>query len=434
MANANAKASITVLQDGQIRMTNVADGANGILMIKSVGPAAAKLGFTPLDANVTAASGNDGVIPAGTLVSVANGPVFLTMQTVSVLGTNAGPYSVKVRPAQDDGSGLGANVSTAVVLSAPVEIDAYTVTNPLPLSAALTESQIDAAYTVAIQATEDINTAAKQVNVIWATHQSNSVRRALLNDVLTASASGLFGRVGCIRTPMGLSKTVAMGTVEPGVQPYRNERILFCYPQASIIMTAIQSRGVAGGNGFTATGQIDIGADGFLASSISQLAPGENPAQDAGLLTNIVDLESNAPSGLMIDDYIAFKAAGIVALRMDDGQAVFQSGVTSGQSVAQLEPDGHQRRTLADFIEDSMAYLAAPYLKKKMTSARKAAILDSWKNFLKPLLGDADGNNQVLADYSLLPKPTATSLAQGRYRVVFKGQSVPSFKSNRTRG
>ena len=426
---ANADATVTVLSDGTIRLTDVADGASGKLEVLSVSTAV-NLGFAPLDTTVTAAAGNDGIIPAGTQVSVANGPAFVTMQTITVAAANAGPYSVKVRHALDDGSGANCSVSTANVLPLPIDVDAYTVTNPLPISAALTESQIDAAYTLAFDACEDVNTPAKQVNVSWSARQSNSTRRELRADALSASATGLFGRVACLRTPMGLSKASAMSTsAEPGVGPYRNERVLFCYPQASVIIEAIQATGVAGGNGFTATGQIDIGADGFLASSISQLPAGENPAQDAGFLTNIVSLESGAPTGLSMDDYIAFKAAGIVALRMDDGEAVFQSGVTSVDPLVQSSQTDIERRTLADFIEDSMAVLAAPYSKKKMTAAAKAAVLDAWKNFLDPLLGDADGNNQVLDSYSLIPKSTPAMLAQGRYRVQFKGRSVPSFKS-----
>jgi hypothetical protein len=428
---ASANIFVRVLQDGTIRLANEGFGPTGQLLVYSSSNAAANLGFAPLDTFVFANVGNNGIIPAGTVCSVPAGNSYVTMQTITVANNSAGPYSVKVRPAQDDDSqSTTALVSTVTQLAFPVQVDAYTITNPLPLAAALSESAIDAAYSAAFTACEDINTPAKQVNVSWAARQSNSVRRALRSDALTASASGLFGRVACLRTPMGLSKTAAMSTTtEPGVGPYSNERVLFCYPQAAIIVEAIQQRGTAGGNGFSANGQTDIGADGFLASSISQLSPGENPAQDGGFLDNIVSLESKGPTGLLMQDYINFKAAGIVALRMDAGQAIFQSGVTSVNPLTNSNQTDIERRTLADFIEDSMALLATTYIKLKMTAARKAALLDAWTNFLNPLLGDADGNNQFLNAYSLVPQNTTTSLAQGRYRVVFKGQSVPSFKS-----
>ncbi len=61
------------------------------------------LGFT-LGTAGTAAAGAGGYIPAGTRVRTVGGIEWVTCQTLEVTATNAGPYSVKIRPGLDDGT------------------------------------------------------------------------------------------------------------------------------------------------------------------------------------------------------------------------------------------------------------------------------------------------------------------------------------------
>ena len=67
--------------------------------------------------------------------------------------SGAGPYTVAIRPAQDDNSMVTtATAGTITQISSQnfIAVDSYAVTNLLPVTAALSESAIDAAYTTAI--------------------------------------------------------------------------------------------------------------------------------------------------------------------------------------------------------------------------------------------------------------------------------------------
>lgn len=298
-----------------------------------------------------------GVLPAGTLVQNAGATAkFVTMQDVVVTAATAGPYSVKVRHATDDGTGTSATAGTIVSLPNAPDVGAFTATNPSLLTACLTESQIDAAYQTALDSTLDLSSVAREANVIWSARHSNAVRRAVKKNAKDASEGGMFGRVCCVRAPMGTTKAAAQGDAEPGVGAYRDQRVIYCWPQASTQVPLIARVGTAGGTGFTATGIVDVGADGFMASVLSQLNPEENPGQETDFMDGVIALESSANArNLSITDYKNFKAKGIAALRIDEGKAVFQSGVTAVDPLVNSALASIKRRRMADFIQDSLA-------------------------------------------------------------------------------
>lgn len=426
---ASPKATVELLASGLIRIYNDTDGGAGTIQVKNTSTA---LDFAFSNAIFSAATGTAGKIPAGTVVRVPAGQRFVLMQDVNVTAASAGPYTVKIRHATDDGTGTVANVATVTLVDTPATFDSYTCTNIVPTSAALTEAQLDAQYAVAIATTVDINGPSKKINVIFAARQSNAVRRALKDNARTCSSNGLFGRGACARTPMGTDKSLATSTtLEPGVGIYRDERFWYCWPQSRAKVPEMVQRGTAGGAGFTADGVVDVGSDGFLASSVSMLQAGENPAQDAGLLSGALGLESSAvATGLTMQDYINLKAAGIVAMRFDDGQPVFQSGVTSVDPAVNPNRTSIERRTLADFIEDTLAQFYKAYSKKKLTVARQTALVDGTKGFMESLKGDFDGAGQRVDDYSLSLKANTKALrAAGRFRIDLKAVQTPSLLS-----
>jgi hypothetical protein len=382
----------------------------------------------------TAVTGDAGKIPAGTVVKTSGPVKYVTMQDVAVTAASAGPYTVKVRHATDDGTGTAsiAGSITLVDSVSPIDLAAFSVINLTPTVAALTESQIDAAYSAAFDATLDINTVAKVINVAWSARQSNSVRRKGKDNALSASANGCFGRMFLARSPMALAKAIAKGTSEPGVGPYRDQRVVYCYPNARTNVPGIARLGLSGGTGFTVDGNVDVGADGFLASVLSQLPPEENPGQDAGLLGNIIGIESGLSSqSLTMSDYIAFKAAGICALRMDAGTASFQSGVTSIDPLAYPNLKNIARRRMADFIQDTLANRITGFGKKLSTIRRRKALLAEVRGFLKGLLSPDDLASQRIAAFSASDKQgnTPTTLGQGLYRVKVAVTTISSLDS-----
>jgi hypothetical protein len=395
-------------------------------------------------------------LPAGTVVQQPNGQVFVLMQSLSfqagvafLPGQNGplpqlsstgtpnyqGPWNVKIRHAKDDGTGTSANAGTVTQITNAPDAGAFSVINLGVVTAALIESAIDAQYGTAITVTEDINQVTKQTNLIYSARQSNSIRKALVADAKTASSNGCFGRMAAIRPPIGTTKQVAVSTAaEPGVGAYRDTSgsVIYTFPQVSTTVPAIQSRGAAGGPGFTATGAVDVGADGFICSAASQLPPEEDPAQDANLFGNVNGLDSSPNSiGFSMPDYINFKAAGICAPRIDDGVPGFQSGVTTVDPTVYPTLVQINRRRMANFIQDSIAGKSKRTNKKLMTARRRRAYAKSIESFLESLLARSDPDQQRIGGYTLDRKSgnNASTIAQGAYRLKIDVQTLPEFIS-----
>lgn len=424
---ASASVSMGMLTDGTPVLYNSATPGTGTIQV-DVTSTAVDFGFAT-EVTAEAATGIAGVIPAGTVVKNAGGDEWVTCQTVTVSADDAS-YDVKVRHAKDDGTGAGANVATVVVLPDVLPVGAFTVTNVQPLTAAKTESEIDAAYETAFDSTLDLNSIAKEAQIVWCARQSNVVRRKGKANAIAASESGMYGRRFVMRPPQGTSRTVAKGTAEPGVGAYRHERVYYTYPSAVMYVKGIATRGTAGGDGFTADGVVVGGADGFLVSTMSQLPPYENPGQENDYLDNVLGIEPGAhTAGWTMADYKSFKANGIVALRMVSGKAYFQSGVTS------VNPTTHpglvpiSRRNFADVMQDTLALRASKYSKKLNTRARWAALLADTRNYLTDLLSPNDESRQRIGGFTLTPAGTTAMTAQGVRWMVARVQTLGSMDS-----
>lgn len=387
-----------------------------------------------------------GIMPAGTEVTntLATNK-FVTMQDVEITApagggptgppyaANVGPYTVKVRHALDDGTGVSALAGTVVVITSAPDLGSFQLVNATGLTAALTESAIDAQYTTAIDSTLDLNSVAREANIIYSARQSNTIRRKLRENVIVASSIGMFGRMACIRTPLGTSKSLALSRVaEPGVGAYRDQRVIFCWPQANTFVPIIARRGLSGGAGFTADGNLDVGADGFMASILSQLPPEENPGQQTPFTSGINSLETSPnAANLTIVDYTNFRGAGIAALRMDDGIAIFQSGVTSVDPSVFPNLRNIARRRMADFIQDTLSRRLKAFGKKLSTVARRKAITSEIRSFMGTLLSKNNPAFQRVDGFSLddVTGNTQTTLAQGLFRIILKVRTLASLDS-----
>lgn len=385
-------------------------------------------------ASITSDAVLAGSLPAGTLVTNAAGTAsFVTMRDVAVSTATVGTYSARVRHALDDGTGTSATAGTLTALAAAPDVGSFAVTNPALVQAALSEAAIDAQYAAAFDATLDISSIARTANLVWSARQSNAARRAGRTNALVASASGLRGRIFFGRPPLGTTRTAAKSNVaEPGVGATRDERFVYCYPGVSTFVPQIALRGTGGGAGFTADGLVDVGWDGFLVSICSQLPPEEDPGQQTAYTTAVIGLESSSNAkGFTIDDYKAFKAAGICAPRMDDGVAIAQSGITSVDPLVHPNLTDINRRRMADYIEDSLALRAKSYGKKTQTFARRIAIANEQVGFLEGLLSRNNPQSQRIESYSVDRKSgnTPDLQGQGLFRLLIKVRTLSSFKS-----
>ena len=367
-------------------------------------------------------SGIAGTIPTGTRVKNAGGTVHLvTMQDIGVLADSAGPYSVKVRHATDDGTGLSALAGTMNALESPIALGSFSVVNPLPISVAKTEQQIDNAYVDALAATLDLSSIASISNIVVSARQSNVIRRALKQNANDATSGGCYGRITHIRPPLGSSKTTAKSTTaEPGVGAYRDQRVVYNYPGFQVRIPAMAQVGTSGGAGFTSEGVINVGSDVFMASLESQLPPEENPGQQTSFLSNVLGIESGLPgAAFTMQDYISFKASGICAPRIDNGDVFFQSGITSVDPIAHGGLVRISRRRMADWLQGTAARVCQKYGKLLNKAARRTALLGELRAWSHGLTGPTNEAERRIAGYSVTDKNmnTASQLAAGLYKI-----------------
>jgi hypothetical protein len=381
---------------------------------------------------ITAGGVIEGKIPAGTLIQDSTAQKFVTMQTLSVTAANPGAYSAPVRHALDDGTGTSVAPGGLNAMSRVIEIGAYDVVNPLTVTAALTETQIDARYSTAFDATKSTRNVARDANHSWSARQSNSVRRKGRDNALDASANGCLGRHFVARPPLNtLRDTAASRIAEPGVGATADERVYYAYPGFAVALPEIQARGLDGGAGFTADGLIDVGSDSFLVSTMSQLQPEENPAQQTDYLKAAVSLERGANvQNFEIGDYQILKRAGVCAATFDESGAGFQSGVTSVDPVAFPSLVNIARRNMADYIQDSLARLCRPSSKKTMTLARINQVNTTVSGFMATLLSKNDPSKQRIAGYTVDGGSTPKTLKErGLHLVNVAAQTLNSFDS-----
>lgn len=372
---------VTARADAEGRLVICSETAGSGTIVCAAGTMQAALGLptTTVDAGVHDA----GEIPAGTRVRNAGGDEWVTMQTLSVAeGTAAakdqGPYVVKVRPALDDGTLGSAATGTVTTLVDQVDFADLTVTNPSGLSTALTEAQVDSAYSRALAATLDQNSVAAEANFLLVARRSEAVATYSRQNALDADRHGLFGRKLLLRAPLGLTQAQAIADVAK----WRHERLTYCYPGWQVRIPEIAEVGSAAGLGFTDSGIITVGGDAPLATICAVLPPEEDPGQQTNLIDQFFAVEDTGET-LTIDSYKAFKRNGICAPRRSrTAGSIYQSGITSSITSGLTT---QARRKMGDFLEDSIARNINPKAKKLNTDARANGVSADIAQFLGEL-------------------------------------------------
>lgn len=428
-ADSSSAASADRDAGGKLRIFSLTDDGTGSIKAQSSSTATG-LGLS-LGVTATAALGVDGVIPAGTRV-LAGSKEYVTMQSLDVLAATHGPYTVKVRHALDDGTGTGDLAGALDALTAPLDIGAFAVTNALPTTDALTEAQLDEAYLAAIAVTRAISNPVRQVNIGLSARQSNAIRGAGKQNAIDASDNGCFGRIWLERPPLGTTtRAQARADAQPGVGAYRSDRVRYAFPGVQKRIGAIALRGTAGGAGFTANGVVDHGWDAALACLYSRLAPEENVGQEtSGVIDWVLGIEAgNADvQALTMEDYIAFRAAGICAPRIDGGAVSLQSDVTTVSATLHPEAVDSNVRRMRDFVEDTLAEAARPFCKKLTSLERRSLFVARYKGILEQWRGDNGRLPERIAEYLLDGKKgnTPDLLAQNIFVVIVKVRMVPT--------
>lgn len=414
----------------RIIFTGQANGGSVRVVGASAGTVLTKLGLV---VGVAQAAGvATGSLPAGTVLLDAGSQAFVTMQSVAVTASPSG-YSAKVRHALDDGTGTSVAIGGLNRIGRVIDIGAFDFVNPLAITAALTEPQIDVRYQAAFDKTKSRRSVARDANFVWSARQSNAVRRMGRANAIDATANGCLGRKFVARAPMNTARDVAASRVaEPGVGATASDRVYYCYPNFSLVLPDIAAIGASGGAGFSTAGQIDVGADACLVSIMTQLLPEENPAQQTQLLGNIVGFESGANvQNFEINDYKILKRAGVCSASFDNSIAGFQSGVTSVDPAAYPSLVSINRRNMADYIQDTLALIGGPPSKKASTLSRRKNLDENVDAFLAALLSKENPASQRIEGYTRDSKSgnTADLLARGLYRIIVKVRIIPGLNA-----
>lgn len=384
---ASALVAMTLSSAGYPRLVSKL-GGSGTIAIGS-GTANGALGFTA-SSSATAATGTAVSIPAGTRATDggADASRVVTMQTTAVAKGSTATTLLKVRPAVDDGTYAGLTSGSIDTLEdAPGDLE-WSVSQPLALSAALTASQLDSLYLAAIDATLGVGSdTTKTISGIVSARQSNAIRSRIKQNAVDASANGHYGRRGFICPPNGSSAQTIIGASAPGIGAYRAEEGTYAAGGVRCFLQEMVD------GGYASDGIIVRHADVMLASRWSVLEPGYNPGQvpeDPQYRfdqTTFPGLES-ACAAWDISTYAAFKAAGVCAAEYDkDAGVVFEQGVTAVDPATDPARTDISRKTLADFIGDSLTGIAKFQAKRQGTQRRREQMRASFEGFLDTLVG-----------------------------------------------
>jgi len=416
----------TAVSTDRIKLAGLVNGGQ----VRVVSATSGVLTTLGLSAGVTESQGvSDTPIPAGFRVRDSAAHEWVTMQTLTVPVTNPGPFTIKVRPGTDDGTAPSASGAAVTVMVNSIPGLALSCTNPSSLSAALTESQIDAAYQAAMDTTLSMSAVTKDTDIILSARQSNALRIAGRLNALTASFS-LRGRRFIARPPLGTTtRAQAKSNSQPGVGVLREERVWYAFPGVQVNIPQIATRGSAGGAGFTDSGNIDVGFDAPIASTASQLAPEENPGQLTAFMDYVLGIEAGNPDvqNLQLEDYESFRANGIMAPRVDSGTCVIQSGVSS------VDPAQHPslvpctRSRFADYVSDTLAQGVLPYSKKRMSRSNRISVFGVCDGFLNTLLSPLQPDQSRIDSYALDAKSgnSAAAMEVGVFRLLVRVKMDP---------
>ena len=407
--------------EGRLRLCATTTPATGTLEV-SGGTAAPGLGITT-GLLADAASSVASVIPAGTrLRDTTTQALWVTLEDAEVEADDGGPYSIRVRPGLDDDTtptALAGDLTEVVDVLA----DGFAVTNALDV-ARLGAAQMDVRYLDAINATIDVSGVPHDINIMYAARNTERIMGFLRSNAVDATASGHRARKAMMGPPVGTSRTDARAASGVGVGNVgREQRVFYCFPGLTTFVPEIAQIGLAGGVGFSEDGVVEVRSDGFYASVGSVLPPEENRGQQLSdtnygplLALSLEDAYNKELGGvgLTIDDYIQFKADGIIAPRVDRvAGIVFQSDVTSVNPQTQPALVDAKRRFFGDFIIDSLSDIAVGYVKKLNTPARRRALLSTINGFLEQLASPNQPETSRLEDFRVVDETTPEQRAQG---------------------
>lgn len=288
---------------------------------------------------------------------------------------------------------------------------------------AATNTTIEALYTAGLDAILADADPVRDISIVVTSRTSEIIRNAVNAHVLAASADGR-GRMACVSPELTMVDTsTVLGPAYVGAT--RDERVIFTWPGAQqFVEPAVGFRVKRAGGYYTTEGVLDVRADIFMASILSNLAAERNPGQSTDpvplCLSPILGFQSGNVPSFSMTDYILFKQNGVSALRNDRTAGwLFQSGVTSDLTSGKKNIN---RRRMADEIQDSLADAYTNYIKQPLTAQLRSSIDASTVAYLSGLKSATNPAAQRIEDFSVdsVSGNTPELTAQGIHVVIVK--------------
>lgn len=357
-----------------------------------------------------------GTVQAGLRVTDAT-TTYVVMQTLTYAAADVTATTVKVRPANDNGTALGAGAGTVTTMTDQPSFADFAVNNALAISAALLDPAKDTLYETALNATLGVDPSknpSRDADFSVSARRTDTVVRAGRQNAIDATEQGLRNRKFITRAPLGFSQAQAI----TDVALFRSDRVFYGYPGIKMRIPEIALRGTAGGQGFTANGIITVGFDNPITTLCARLNPEQNPGESGTqLIEYVTDIEDIGVQ-LTEQSYIAFKAAGIMApFRDPDTSWEIYSGITSSLTSGRTTA---ARRKMADFLQDSYKSLVKPFQKKLNRQRERDAAADAIQSFHDSLLPENQPDLQriVAAKVDRDSGNTPDRLALGIYVIL----------------
>ena len=300
---------------------------------------------------------------------------------------------------------------------------ALTYTAAIQAPNAPQSSSMDALYTAALDAFLADSDPVREIAVVVTSRTSETIRNATKTHVLSASSTGR-GRLACIAPPINeVDEATVLGLEY--VEANRDERVIFCWPGVKqFIEPAVSTRIKLASGVYSVDGLLDVRADIFMASVLSNLASERNPGQSTDpvplCLSPILAFQSGNLPGFTMTDYILFKQNGVCAIRFDrTAGKLFQSGVTTSLTSSQKNIN---RRRMADEIQDSLAGAYANFVKQPLTNGLKSSINSETVAYLAGLKSANNPAAQRIEDFSVdaVSGNTPELAAQGIHVVIVR--------------
>lgn len=393
-----------LLKTGFVRVWNDATPETGLL--KFVGGAVGlALGFIA-GTTINAGEGVASLILSGTRIKDDAGFYWVTCQTYET-DTTGGPWSLDVRPANDDDTTPVAGIGEATQLIDVLDQE-YVVTNDATLTR-LSPSGFDEAYRIALDATIDASSIAREITIITTVRGSESINASLVSNIPQANKEEHSLRVGIFGAPLGYSVNDVRTEPGQGVLACGTGRdYVYNFPGTAARIPRVAAVGLAGGLGFTSDGIINRRSNVLYASIRSRMPPEENVGQDLrftiiGRIDVVVGLEdaynsAKGGSALKSEHYIALKASGVCTFKMDREAGIsVQSDVTTRPESVNSDECNANHRFLWNYIGNSIAGIARPYVNTLMRPNARTSLVGSIAGFLEDM--KSEGNRALSRIY-----------------------------------